>query len=595
MEWNVSILPQNDADHLFFEASRGYGLVDARSVTGRTKAEQALFAGNWNLRDSVRDRYTPDYDVREEGVYLKQPQDVMIYKIMVPGEGTWRVHLKIRAAAGPVSELAVFAGRRNVIARRQSVPAGEERTFSFLTAVTPYYPAMRSIPNTENAVFVSLCGKNAGISEITVQKEEAPVIYVAGDSTLTDQNAPFPYYPFGSCGGWAQALAAYFPNAAVCNQAHSGMTTNCFRDDGHWEIILKRLKKGDLVLFQFGHNDQKRRYLSAFGGYSANLRRYAAEVRERGAIPVFLSPISRIPFEDRGRMRSLLGAYAEAVREAADELEIPFIDLHEKTFAEWCTRKQTAGDFFLPGDLTHTNDYGAHLIAGIVFRNLKRMEAVPEEWMISDEELSDEKAFLPGAEDRELPAEPPGPGLFEMPMPFVDIAGLRQYPQLAKAMRFGLLDPCVIFLHPKRIMPRGQFLMVYLKALRLPGKRPYEGAFCDLSRYEWDSAFAQTCIEENLIDPATVTDTKFRPDDPLTAEEFASFLVRGMQRSAGARDIDISSCMTTAVLAGLVPENLRPKDPVTRADCYAGLAVLMELLDNEKKALPAGTEIHPVR
>ena len=52
--------------------------------------------------------------------------------------------------------------------------------------------------------------------------------------------------------------------------------------------------------------------------------------------------------------------------------------------------------------------------------------------------------------------------------------------------------------------------------------------------------------------------------------------------------------MTTAALAGLIPEGLPGGEAVTRADCYAGLASLMELMDNEKKALPADAELHPV-
>lgn len=50
---------------------------------------------------------------------------------------------------------------------------------------------------------------------------------------------------------------------------------------------------------EFGHNDQKRRYLKAFDQYAANLRRYVRQIREKGAYPMIVTSLSRIP----GKMR----------------------------------------------------------------------------------------------------------------------------------------------------------------------------------------------------------------------------------------------------------------------------------------------------
>lgn len=136
--------------------------------------------------------------------------------------------------------MMLFSGRRNFVERDIQLNPFESYSKSFFAFAAPYIPALTSIPCTEKAIYISITGKHALISELTIEKQDAPIIYIVGDSTLTDQNALFPYYPYGSCAGWAQVMTQYFDSVAICNQAHSGMTTNCFRDDRHWDIISNR-------------------------------------------------------------------------------------------------------------------------------------------------------------------------------------------------------------------------------------------------------------------------------------------------------------------------------------------------------------------
>ena len=454
---------------------------------------------------------------------------------------------------------------------------------SFITYVSPYIPAMTSIPMEEKAIYISYTGHHASISQITITETNAPVLYIAGDSTLTDQNALYPYYPYGSCGGWAQMLAQYFPTVAICNQARSGMTTNCFRDDGHWDIILKHIRPGDIVMLQFGHNDQKRRNLAAFGGYINNLRRYISEIRS------VISPISRIPFEDNGKFRSLLSTHALACQAVADECNVPFIDLHSLTLEKWIDLGEPdVHDYFM--DITHTNDYGANLIASYVVSEIQRQNIAP---LTSCPVNPVSDTFTPDQDTKEVPSESTSGGTFDMDIPYVDIAGIPQYNNMVEALRLGLLDPCVMHLHPTAVMPRAQFLMVFFKALRLSGKRPYLGQFSDLSRYEWDSSYVQACIEENLIDPDTVSKTHFRPDDALSAAEYASFLIRGCH-NVTERNISLKECYSDAVAKGFLPDYYAPDAAITRADCYQGLVILMKYLHSTEQALPSDAELHPV-
>jgi hypothetical protein len=193
-----------------------------------------------------------------------------------------------------------------------------------------------------------------------------------------------------------------------------------------------------------------------------------------------------------------------------------------------------------------------------------------------------------------MPALNTGDGKIHIRLPYIDIEGIPQYEGIEKAMENGLLDPCVLHLHPTEVMPRGQFLMVLFKALRKSGKRPYLGEFCDVARYEWDSGYVQACIEENLIDATTVSGGRFRPNDALTVGEFASFVIRGLQKVKEEREIDTRFCFEKAKEMGVVSVNSLCDEYISRADCYVGLVRVMEVLDNSEMSLPSDVEVHPV-
>lgn len=591
---------------VFYDKSIGYGFVDLRSPIGNTASERSLYAGGWNLRKSYKTPWDDIVSATDKGLYLNHSRDVIIFKSAVPGFGTYEVNIKVVADKGDIHNMRIFAGRRNLIASGINVTSNGTYSKTFYVNVTPYIPALTSVPCMEKAVYISVCGENSGISELSISQKQVPVLYVAGDSTLTDQNALAPYYPYGSGGGWAQNIAQYFDNISICNYAHSGLTTNCFRDDGHWDILAKAIHAGDIFMLQFGHNDQKRRNLAAFDGYIKNLRWYIKKIKDFGAYPIICSPISRIPFtdEETGKKCSLLKTYALAAMQAAEELNVPFIDLHTLTFDKWVELGDKAEDFFM--DTTHTNDYGAYLIADIVANEIRKKKIEPLcNWISPDNSAP----FTPDMDIKELPKEPEEASLFDINIPYVDIEGIPQYSRILRAFKGGILDPCIMYLHPDQTMPRAQVLMVLFKALRIEGRRPYHGRYIDIGRYEWDSSFVETCVQENLIDERTTPNDLFRPDDPLTYAEFASLCERGMEKEVLKRpDLGMSECLHRAVVDGIVPPEAVYVDPqgfdtdditdggcaITRADVYAGLCRVMEIMNTMGTKLPTGVEMHPV-
>ena len=515
-----------------YSPERGYGFFEPEMAecSMKTAHEQALKSGGWNRRHFYE-------DVPSKG------RQVRTVKITVPSFGTYRVSVSLTAENSSIDNLTLFSSRRAMIARNIRIPANTTYAKTFHTAVTPFIPALSHIRCNDRDIFVSVTGsgfdhENLSI-KITVTEEEVSVIWVGGDSTVTDQNAGIPYYPRGSFSGWAQTLPRYIEGAAVCNMSHSGLTSNCFRDDGHYDIVMEMIKPGDVMILQFGHNDQKRRNLAAFGGYRENLIRYVKEIREKRADAIICSPISRIPLTlneaqakalSMSRRYSLLTDYADAAKDAARELDAFFVDLHSLTFNKWLEFGDDAKDFFMPGDVTHTNEYGSVLIADMFMNEVRSSEKGRSTLPGRCDNALSCAFWSPKADTEAIPPEAPEPDIFAISLPYVDIDDFEPKEKLEKAFRYCLPDPCVMHLHPGEPMPRAQLLMVLFKALRITPTRPYMGYFADMRVDEWDSGYVEKLLSENLIDPATIREEGgrffFRPDDDLTYEELDSFLMR---------------------------------------------------------------------
>lgn len=157
-------------------------------------------------------------------------------------------------------------------------------------------------------------------------------IFLIGDSTCATKNLE----KQNPERGWGHLFPTLFDEEVVIvNHATNGRSTKSFRDEGRWDAVLGKLHAGDYVFIQFGHNDQKSsdttRYASP-EAYAANLRRYVRETREKGAVPVLLTPIVRRHFVD-GVLTDTHGAYPDAVRRVAAEERVTLLDLEPRTRA----------------------------------------------------------------------------------------------------------------------------------------------------------------------------------------------------------------------------------------------------------------------
>ncbi|WP_052380441.1 glycosyl hydrolase family 28 protein [Paenibacillus camerounensis] len=510
-------------------------------------------------------------EVQKEGWPLR-------FKAVVPEPGIYAVKIHIAGGEDGIARLNLYSNRRNLIKRDIQIAPGDFFSYQYKVHIGDYISLVGQSPQSDLSIYVTAIGTLARISAISIEKSDAPTLFLGGDSIVADYAAQYPYNPITSGGSWGQHLLQYFHRAAIDNQAHGGMTTNCFREDGHWEIISERIRPGDVFMFQFGHNDQKRRALAAFTGYSANLRWYVQQVRSRGAIPVIVTSLSRIPGQDDQGWYDLLEDHAEACRRIGRECNVPVIDLHEYSFQLFCQmgRSNLKGYF---KDEAHTNDYGAIMMAEFIATEIKQQKieplcrymngSSPMPW-IPDESLRPLEQVSP-LEQPELPILPT-----DLPeLPYADCKGIKGLEGLKKAMINGLLDPTLKYFHPYAEMPRGQFAFVFLKAAPYP-KRPFQGKYCDLYKYEFDAPNIQALIDGRLIDERTTLDGRFRPDDALTGGELLSFIIRHLFRKESL-NYSLKDCERKAQSLNLIWDGYGFSKKVNRIDCLNALVQMLEL------------------
>ncbi|WP_276381307.1 rhamnogalacturonan acetylesterase [Flavobacterium sp. H4147] len=157
-------------------------------------------------------------------------------------------------------------------------------------------------------------------------------LYCIGDSTMANKKDPEKNPEHG----WAQVLQLFFTdNIVVVNKAVNGRSTKSFINENRWDSIYKKLKKGDYVFIEFGHNDEKiedpSRYTNPHTAYRYNLIRFVNESREKGAIPILLTSIARRNFNEKGVLIPTHGDYPLETRLVAQEYKVPFIDLEYYT------------------------------------------------------------------------------------------------------------------------------------------------------------------------------------------------------------------------------------------------------------------------
>ncbi len=299
------------------------------------------------------------------------------------GPGRYRIALELQAGRD-LRDVLVFTSRRR-LSWAGTMRAGETRTVEALCDVSPIVAvgggdAAVSDKGVVEDTSVDIAVVGAGIKALRIERFDGPAMFVMGDSTVTDQPAETPYAPGATYCGWGQMLQIYLGTGfVVSNHAHSGLSTETFREKGHYCVMLPQVKAGDFVLIQFGHNDQKRVRLAADTGYTDNLVRYIRELRAAGAAPVLVTSLARNTWKSPAQYNDLLEKYADAVKKIGERENVPVADLHGRMMETILhAGMEDAKKWYHSGDYAHPNDFGAYMAAGFVAEGLRDAGLIPD-------------------------------------------------------------------------------------------------------------------------------------------------------------------------------------------------------------------------
>jgi lysophospholipase L1-like esterase/mannose-6-phosphate isomerase-like protein (cupin superfamily) len=211
-------------------------------------------------------------------------------------------------------------------------------------------------------------------------------VFIVGDSTASTygpERAPRE--------GWGQRLQSYLDPASfvVRNHAQSGRSARSFIEEGWLAPVEQSLDAGDVLLIQFGHNDEKAedpaRYNEPAQQFPQWLLRYVTTARARGATPILLTPLARRRFDHGATADQLLdthGLYTQAVRELARREGVGLIDLNASSMDALRALGDEASKAWymhIPeqqqADDTHLQRRGAHAVACLVVQGWKLLDA----------------------------------------------------------------------------------------------------------------------------------------------------------------------------------------------------------------------------
>ncbi len=238
----------------------------------------------------------------------------------------------------------------------------------------------------------------------TATTDKTTTLFIIGDSTAANKDI--------SGGkqerGWGMALQCYFDdNIRIDNHAVNGRSSLSFINEGRWDKVLEKMKPGDYIVIQFGHNDEKPkadRHTDPGSTFDYNLAKFVRETREHGGIPILMNCVVRRNFfvnapenDDDEKLRtttfkdgvkmvegdSLIdthGLYRVAPRDVARRMNVHFVDAnkitHDLEQGLGTEASKKLHMWFLPGeepsvpngrqDNTHYNVYGAHVVAHLL-------------------------------------------------------------------------------------------------------------------------------------------------------------------------------------------------------------------------------------
>jgi len=226
---------------------------------------------------------------------------------------------------------------------------------------------------------------------------DKPTFYLIGDSTVKNGKGKGD----GGLWGWGNYINAYFDTTKVSveNDALGGTSSRTFQTMGLWDKVLTKVKPGDFVIMQFGHNDNGRlddtarargtikgigdeqqeiynpirkvqEVVHTYGWY---MRKYVSDIKAKGAIPIICSPIPRNTWKDgKSDGSNNQNSYGQWAKEVAVQTNTYFIDLNKMIADDYDAEGEAkVKSTYFGTDATHTLEAGAQLNAKFVIEGIK--------------------------------------------------------------------------------------------------------------------------------------------------------------------------------------------------------------------------------
>jgi lysophospholipase L1-like esterase len=225
-------------------------------------------------------------------------------------------------------------------------------------------------------------------------------IFLVGDSTVRNGRGDGANNQMG----WGEPFVDYFDKAKVnvVNRAIGGRSSRTYITEGHWERTLALIKPGDVVLFQFGHNDSgptddparargtldgvgdetreidnpitnKHEVVHTFGWY---MTKYVEDTKAKGATPVICSLVPRKTWKESKIVRGA-DTYGGWARQVGEKEHVGFVDLNEITARKYDELGEAAVEPLFGDPHTHTSLAGAVMNAESVVAGLKALAKDP--------------------------------------------------------------------------------------------------------------------------------------------------------------------------------------------------------------------------
>lgn len=233
-----------------------------------------------------------------------------------------------------------------------------------------------------------------------VLEKQKPTLYLIGDSTVKNGKGRGD----GGLWGWGSYLANYMDTTKINveNDALGGTSSRTFQTTGLWDKVLVKIKPGDYVIMQFGHNDSSplddtarargtirgvgdeqkdifnpiRKVQETVHTYGWYMRKFVTDAKEKGATVIIVSPIPRNSWKDGKVNRNNVDSYGAWSKQVAGQAGAYFVDLNGLVADKYDAdgEDKVKSTYFGPKDATHTIEAGAILNAQMVATGIKDLK-----------------------------------------------------------------------------------------------------------------------------------------------------------------------------------------------------------------------------